>query len=137
VTEPQRYHVDPYNLESDPDGAFVTYADAKAWVEREVAAARREGVLEGRRSEWVHQEDEMRDAYEQGQRDERARAVDAAMSHACVDDDCGCCLVIAKAIDGTAPQDEAKLLLALDRHPAGAEVGNAPAADPWRLRCWP
>jgi len=105
MTEPQRYMAGEYGPWAGLE--VVTYADAKAWVEREVAAARREGVLEGRRSEWVHQEDEMRDAYEQGQRDERARigaylrdetqhpSIEAGMW----------AYGFAEVIDATAPQD--------------------------------
>jgi hypothetical protein len=36
--------------------------------------------------------------YARGQRDERERCTDIANEHACVDDDCSCCSVIATAI---------------------------------------
>jgi hypothetical protein len=42
--------------------------------------------------------------YEQGQRDALAGAVEIAMTHACVDDDCNCCLVIATAIKGDSDE---------------------------------
>jgi hypothetical protein len=40
MTEPQRYAMDHTNIMSTKTGPYVTFADAKAWVEREVAAAR-------------------------------------------------------------------------------------------------
>lgn len=71
--EPQRFRVyDDDEVLPVENGEYVTYADAKAWVEREVKEA----------EEFIRKHDGCADAereegYEQGQRDALAKAVQA------------------------------------------------------------
>jgi hypothetical protein len=72
MTEPQRWDEPSRRWQAVDNGAWVRYADAQAWVEREVAAAEQRGI-EGaiRKYEIVGTDDR---SYEQGQRDEREAA---------------------------------------------------------------
>ena len=92
MTEPRRYILTANGLVKDALGPIAFYDDAKAWVKAEVAAARVKASLEGLCSL----------AYEQGQRDERARirAGAAAMWHGELPER------LRELIDGTAPQDQ-------------------------------
>jgi len=104
VTEPQRWHDTVRGMEQAPEGNFVTYADAKEWVEAEVAAAVTavQDAVRGPLQEWAQRncsaeqrgrevvivtqethdavKELCRAAYEQGQRDER-RAHAAMLPH--------------------------------------------------------